>query len=109
MRDKHRIQSDKYSATFPARNITEWTNAIREWEADYTKPDPFAEPEYSEYNMLFYLNSADFYLFAASTSIQVRQMMADEDARDMETGIHFPHKVSASIFVRMGLEIEEHQ
>lgn len=36
-------------------------------------------------------------------------MMADEDARDMEKGIHFPHKITAAIFVRMGIEIEEHQ
>lgn len=36
-------------------------------------------------------------------------MMAEEEARDMEAGIHFPHKHSAAVFVRMGLEVEEHQ
>lgn len=35
--------------------------------------------------------------------------MADEDARDVQRGIHFPHRVSAAIFVRMGLEVEDHQ
>lgn len=35
--------------------------------------------------------------------------MAEEDARDVKRGIHFPHRVSAAVFVRMGLEVEDHQ
>lgn len=48
MREKHRIQSDKYSSTFPAHTIVEWKKAIKEWEADHTKSDPYAEPEHSK-------------------------------------------------------------
>lgn len=48
MRGRHRVQADKYSATFPASSIAAWKNAIKVWEADHTKPDPYAEPEYSE-------------------------------------------------------------
>lgn len=48
MRAKHRTQADKYTAIFPPRSIVEWMAAIKEWELDYTKPDPYAEPEYSK-------------------------------------------------------------
>lgn len=48
MRERHRTQASKYSATFPASTITEWKAAVKAWEDDYTKPDPYAEPEYSE-------------------------------------------------------------
>lgn len=55
MREKHRVQAEKYSAVFPASSVTEWTAMIKAWELDQTKPDPYAEPEYSEYIALPYI------------------------------------------------------
>jgi len=35
--------------------------------------------------------------------------LAEEEAADVERGKEAPHKVSASVFIRMGLELEDQQ
>lgn len=35
--------------------------------------------------------------------------MAEEEAAEVGKGQHFPHKVTAAVFVRLGLDIEEQQ
>ncbi len=34
-----------FSATFTEPTVAEWTKMVDEWNADHTKPDPYAEPE----------------------------------------------------------------
>lgn len=45
----------------------------------------------------------------ASKISEVRLQLAEEEVADAERGKHALHKVSASVFVRMGLELEEQQ
>ena len=47
-------------------------------------------------------------LFSAGNMAEVRQMLAEADKQDAQHG-PAPHEVPASIFIRSGLEIEEHQ
>lgn len=38
-----------------------------------------------------------------------RRLMAEEEAMEVGKGQHFPHKVTAAVFVKMGLDLEEQQ
>jgi len=40
---------------------------------------------------------------------EARLRLTEEEAAEAERGIAAPHKVSASVFVRMGLELEDQQ
>ena len=40
---------------------------------------------------------------------EVRLQLAQEEISQAERGQHAPHKVSASVFIRMGLELEDQQ
>jgi len=45
----------------------------------------------------------------ASKLSEVRLRLAEEEISEAERGQHMPHKVSASVFIRTGLELEEQQ
>ena len=45
----------------------------------------------------------------ASKLSEVRLRLAQEELADAERGQHTPHKISGSVFVRMGLELEDQQ
>lgn len=45
----------------------------------------------------------------ASKISEVRLQLAQEEVADAERGKHAPHKISASVFIRMGLELEDQQ
>ena len=45
----------------------------------------------------------------ASKLNEARLRLAQEEVGEAERGQHAPHKISASVFIRMGLELEEKQ
>ena len=45
--------------------------------------------------------------FSASKVSEARLRLTQEEATEAERGKGAPHKVSASVFVRMGLELED--
>ena len=47
--------------------------------------------------------------FPALKLSKVRLQLTQEEVAKAEHGQHAPHKVSASVFVRMGLELEDQQ
>ena len=47
--------------------------------------------------------------FIGSKVSEVRLQLTKEEAAEAEKGITAPHRVSASVFVRMGLELEDQQ
>ena len=47
--------------------------------------------------------------FIGSKVSEARLQLTEEEAAKAEKGITAPHKVSASVFVRMGLELEDQQ
>jgi len=46
---------------------------------------------------------------SASKLSEARLRLTQEEAAEAERGKHTPHKVSASVFIRMGLELEDQQ
>jgi hypothetical protein len=49
------------------------------------------------------------YILSALKQSDIRQLLAEEEAEQVKQGVFFPHKVTAAVFVRMGMEIEEQQ
>lgn len=61
---------------------------------------------------VFSIESANYVLqlvFTALKLSEVRLRLAEGEANEVERGRHAPHKVSASVFIRMGLELEDQQ
>ena len=48
-------------------------------------------------------------VFPASKLSEVRLRMTHEEVAEAERGQHTPHKISMSVFIRMGLELEDQQ
>jgi hypothetical protein len=46
---------------------------------------------------------------SASKVSEIRLQLAQEEAAEAEKGQRAPHQVSASVFIRMGLELEDQQ
>ena len=47
--------------------------------------------------------------FIALKLSEVRLRLAEGEVHEAERGRHAPHQVSASVFIRMGLELEDQQ
>ena len=44
MREKHQDLFAKFYETFKPETIAKWEAAVKAWEADSTKPNPYEEP-----------------------------------------------------------------
>ncbi|KAF7298473.1 CxC2 domain-containing protein [Mycena kentingensis (nom. inval.)] len=75
-----------------AEHVPQWLQMVKEFEADGTKPNPYASDE-SE----------------MMTEAQVRQSLDEEDRKRLEEGVVAVHAVTPSEFVSFALEIEEEQ
>jgi hypothetical protein len=49
------------------------------------------------------------FVLSASKLAEVRLWLTQEEVAEAERGKHTPHKISTSVFVRMGLELEDQQ
>ena len=47
--------------------------------------------------------------FIALSQARIRKVLADEEAAEIASGEEFPHKVTAAVFVQIGLELEDQQ
>ena len=41
---KHRKAFNDFNKLFPAEVINEWSDKVRAWDSDMSKPNPYAEP-----------------------------------------------------------------
>ena len=108
MSSKQRQVADDFTATFPRETIQAWGLMVEEWEADPSKPNPYVLTEkggFSGWNQHTYLTVH----FIGSKVSEARLRLTEEEAAEAERGTTAPHKVSASVFVRMGLELEDQQ
>ena len=48
-------------------------------------------------------------IFSASRISEVRLRLTEEEVAEAERGQYALHKISASVFIRMGLELEDQQ
>ncbi|THH16521.1 hypothetical protein EUX98_g9291 [Antrodiella citrinella] len=92
MMTKQTQRFEDLNATFTKETISRWSAQLTRWNNDPTvKPDPFEELE------------------SRNTLQEIRAKLAEEDTRDTARGAVVLHKVSPSVFLHMGLEIEDQQ
>ncbi|KAF9779417.1 hypothetical protein BJ322DRAFT_1013173 [Thelephora terrestris] len=85
-----KICSDFEVQTDPG-TVKEWRAMKHGWERDPSKPDPFKLVE------------------RPASLDAAKKKLAETEALEARTGSSLPHKLLPSSFVRMGLEIEDHQ
>ncbi|KAI0042913.1 hypothetical protein FA95DRAFT_1499394 [Auriscalpium vulgare] len=82
---------EESSATIPEAIRKRWLAMVVAWEADHTCPNPYSEPEF------------------VSTLGDIRLELAQEEAAEMDRGVMSLHELSASVFLSVGLELEDLQ
>jgi hypothetical protein len=91
MQKKQRNAFIKFNATFSTDVARRWSKMVAEWDANKTKPNPYAEP------------------VAGTSTAEVRLELANEEAADARRGNQTVHDISASRWLAMGLDLEEQQ
>ena len=108
MASKQRKVADEFSATFDNETIQKWKAMAEKWQGDHSHPNPYVSNERGTFSRRDSVAKSHHYLPASKLS-EIRLRLAEGEATDAEHGHHAPHKVSAPVFVRMGLELEEQQ
>jgi hypothetical protein len=108
MRAKHQDLFTKFSETFKPETVQKWEAAVKHWEVDSNKPNPYEEPVNSMFYIisLYYVHSQ---LTSATTERDIQLQLIQEEEADAARGILPPHKVSSSAFLSTGLDLEEQQ
>ncbi|GBE89394.1 hypothetical protein SCP_1600550 [Sparassis crispa] len=92
MMAKQKAIAEKFTSTFSPATIEKWHQMVAEWDQDKTKPDPYVEPS------------------ASMMMAMIRLELAEEEAIEAMRGEPQLHeKLTASTFLRLGLELEERQ
>ncbi|TFK79917.1 hypothetical protein K466DRAFT_504786, partial [Polyporus arcularius HHB13444] len=91
MHAKQKRAFEEYSSTFESGILAQWADRIKAWEADPKKPDPYEEP------------------MTKISQIAIRRQLADEEAAEKATGTLPVHETTPSVFLQVGLELEEQQ
>ncbi|KAI0055824.1 hypothetical protein BV25DRAFT_1815103, partial [Artomyces pyxidatus] len=89
--EKQTKQFNELNATFPVEVTARWEKMIRDWDDDSRCPNPYHEPT------------------TADASADVRLELAQEEAEEAARGQLSLHEMSASVFLNVGLELEEQQ
>jgi len=82
---------------------------VREWEVDPSRPNPYVSNDRS---MAFFTSSQSSeltHIWSALKISEIRLRLAQEEAEEAENGQRAPHQISVSVFVRMGIELEDQQ
>ena len=107
MKLKHTSENEKFDATLSRHLREDWLAMIRNWESDKSSPNPYTHKEKGilciQYHTLMIA-----YISLASNFAEVRRKLAEADEEALRQGAT-SHQVPASIFIRIGLEIEEQQ
>lgn len=80
---------------------------IRNWELDKSSPNPYTHKE-KGFVRISHCALLYTHIFPASNFAEVRRKLAKADEEALRQGTT-SHQVPASIFIRIGLEIEEQQ
>lgn len=92
--------------------VEDWTKAVRKWEDDNTKTNPFAVTKAGTLSFLMFFCLAVVYMSSGTiTPNAVRLRLAEEDkAALLNNTAEFAHKdISASELLCQGIEIEDQQ
>ncbi|RDX40435.1 hypothetical protein OH76DRAFT_1459514 [Lentinus brumalis] len=91
MHVKQKRAFEEYSSTFDSSILAQWADRIKTWEADTRKPDPYEEP------------------MTKISQNAIRRQLAEEEAAEKANGALPVHETTPSIFLQVGLELEEQQ
>lgn len=108
MASKQRKAAGEFTATFPPETIQQWKRMVKEWEADSSRPNPYISNDrgglYCPVQVLWFMLA-----FLASKLSEIRLRLLQEEAAEAERGQRLPHEVTPSVFIRMGLDLEDQQ
>ena len=108
MRSPQRKAADDFSATFPPKTVQQWRKMLEEWHENPTSPNPHVSNEQGTFFRSYFVATA--YRFPPVSKLsEARLRLTQEEVAEAERGQHMPHEVSASVFIRMGLELEDQQ
>ena len=80
---------------------------VKEWQDNRSCPNPYVSDERCMF--LYVFHGYILLSLPASKLSQARLQLAEEESTNMARGQHAPHQVSAAVFIRMGLELEDQQ
>ena len=106
MKEKHAAVNAKFDAMFSGELRDEWLRMIRDWEKDQSKPNPFTYTAKGGHSCVIWQLPRGTHIRLASNLADIRQRLAEAEEEDTNRGTA-PHEVPGSVFIRMGLEIEE--
>ncbi|KAI0064330.1 hypothetical protein BV25DRAFT_1790798, partial [Artomyces pyxidatus] len=92
--EKQSKQFGELNSTFPPEVTARWEKMVRDWDVDSRCPNPYHEPTTET---------------QADASADVRLELAQEEAEEAARGAMSLHEMSASVFLGVGLELEEQQ
>ena len=108
MASTQRKAANDFSATFPAKTVRQWRQMVDKWQVDPSCPNPYVSNDRGRFFGIFLKLHLTVRLPALKL-MEVQLRLTREEVADKEHGQHAPHKISASVFIRMGLELEDQQ
>ncbi len=92
---------------FSLEVIQEWMKIVVAWDEDHdAKPDPYEEPSSS----VSYISLDDPYVHNNAIAHSMSSLwlqLVQEDAIEAKHGKVAPHEVMASMFLQLGIELED--
>jgi hypothetical protein len=107
MKKEHATENAKFDTGFSKALRQQWLTMIQDWERDKSNPNPYTHSEKGFFSLLYCsLPRTQGYL--ATNLAEVRRSLAEADEAAVRQG-RVSQQVPGSIFIRLGLEIEEQQ
>ena len=108
MHKKHSQIFADYNTTFPSDLTQSWNAHILKWNRNHKlKPDPYEEIEIRMCVITFLIVYSNI---VTDTSMkEIRLKLAKEDTEDIKSGAIISHEITPSMFLNLGLELEEQQ
>jgi hypothetical protein len=108
MASQQRKVANEFSETFPSEMVQQWRRMVKEWREKPSRRNPYVSKEHSMFSKVF--RGYIFNIISPASKIsEARLQLTQGEATKAERGHQAPHKVPASVFVRMGLELEDQQ
>lgn len=82
---------------------------VNEWEANPSRPNPYISTEHGKRFLTLHNECGLIVLSPASKVSAARLRLTQEETAETERGKDALNKISASVFVCMGLELEDQQ
>lgn len=100
--------ADDFAATFPDKVIQQWRRMVKDWQENTSRPNPYV---LNERGMFFdSAQSLCLTIISPASKLSEAQLrLTQEEVAEAERGQHVLHKVTTSVFIQMGLELEDQQ